>query len=303
MWEPDPSWRRLPGAGGPATRRAVARRGRRPHAGWSSASRRPTDAAGACSTPPTPATGGVRPRWRAAPELVDGPGLVPAEFGPVEEDDEGADRVEPRRRSASRRPGCSSPARSGASPVRGVRRTAVGRRDGCSPTVSRWPRSAAAGRRWRGRTLADVTDRLWQRREHWLRRAAAEGRRGGCTATPCPRNFLAAAARTSSRSTGSASASGRSGSDLGYFALSSREEFDVLLEAFLGGVGRRRRRRGGPRWPHASPRSTRVVSRAEWALAQAARGEGALAGKFRHPAVAPHLRALQRQFPQIEALL
>ena len=36
---------------------------------------------------------------------------------------------------------------------------------------------------------------------------------------------------------------------------------------------------------------------------QAARGEGALAGKFRHPAVAPHLRAVQRQFPQIERLL
>ena len=31
--------------------------------------------------------------------------------------------------------------------------------------------------------------------------------------------------------------------------------------------------------------------------------EGALAGKFRHPAVAPHLRAVQRQFPQIEWLV
>ena len=29
----------------------------------------------------------------------------------------------------------------------------------------------------------------------------------------------------------------------------------------------------------------------------------ALAGKYRHPAVAPHLRALQRQFPAIEALI
>ena len=46
-----------------------------------------------------------------------------------------------------------------------------------------------------------------------------------------------------------------------------------------------------------------VVNRAEWALARVARGEGALAGKYRHPAVAPHLRALQRQFPQIETLL
>ena len=46
-----------------------------------------------------------------------------------------------------------------------------------------------------------------------------------------------------------------------------------------------------------------VITRAEWALAQAARGEGALAGKFRHPAVAPYVRALQRQYPQIEQLL
>ena len=45
-----------------------------------------------------------------------------------------------------------------------------------------------------------------------------------------------------------------------------------------------------------------VLNRAEWALARVAGGEGALAGKYRHPAVAPHLRALQRQFPQIEAL-
>ena len=45
------------------------------------------------------------------------------------------------------------------------------------------------------------------------------------------------------------------------------------------------------------------LSRAEWALARVAGGEGALAGKYRHPAVAPYLRALQRQFAHVEALL
>jgi hypothetical protein len=30
---------------------------------------------------------------------------------------------------------------------------------------------------------------------------------------------------------------------------------------------------------------------------------GALAGKFRHPSVAPYIRAMQRQVDQIEALL
>ena len=44
-----------------------------------------------------------------------------------------------------------------------------------------------------------------------------------------------------------------------------------------------------------------VLNRAEWALDRG-RGRRRLAGKYRHPAVAPHLQ-LQRQFPQIEALL
>ena len=47
----------------------------------------------------------------------------------------------------------------------------------------------------------------------------------------------------------------------------------------------------------------RAISRAEWALSRIAHGEGALHGKFKHPSVAPYLRALQRQLPQIEALL
>ena len=46
-----------------------------------------------------------------------------------------------------------------------------------------------------------------------------------------------------------------------------------------------------------------ALSRAEWALARVAPGEGALAGKFTHPSVAPYLRALQRLYPQVEALL
>jgi hypothetical protein len=46
-----------------------------------------------------------------------------------------------------------------------------------------------------------------------------------------------------------------------------------------------------------------AMSRAEWALSRVAPGEGALHGKFNHPSVAPYLRALQRQLPQVEALL
>jgi aminoglycoside phosphotransferase (APT) family kinase protein len=93
------------------------------------------------------------------------------------------------------------------------------------------------------------------------------------------------------------------GGDLGYYLLSAREDPEPLLEAYLMGLP------DGVAEREQVATSARVVavytalSRAEWALSRVAKGEGALAGKFRHPAVAPHLRALQRQFPLIEALL
>ena len=46
-----------------------------------------------------------------------------------------------------------------------------------------------------------------------------------------------------------------------------------------------------------------ALTRLDWALARVADGEGALVGKFRHPSVAPYIRAMQRQVDQIEALL
>ena len=102
----------------------------------------------------------------------------------------------------------------------------------------------------------------------------------------------------------SALGTGPVGADLGYYALSAREDFEPLVEAYLAEPARRP---GHPRGGRArGARVTAVytvLSRAEWALARVAHGEGALAGKFRHPSVAPHLRAMQRQFPQIEALL
>lgn len=97
------------------------------------------------------------------------------------------------------------------------------------------------------------------------------------------------------------------GGDLGYLALSAREDFEPLLDAYLMGLGERVDQR-----PVVldevllGARVTAVftaLNRAEWALSRVAKGEGALAGKFRHPSVAPHLRSLQRQFPLIEALL
>ena len=46
-----------------------------------------------------------------------------------------------------------------------------------------------------------------------------------------------------------------------------------------------------------------ALTRVDWALGRVADGEGALVGKFRHPAVAPYIWAMQRQVAQIEALL
>ncbi|WP_310963572.1 phosphotransferase family protein [Nocardioides terrisoli] len=95
------------------------------------------------------------------------------------------------------------------------------------------------------------------------------------------------------------------GADLGYFALSCRDGFDVLLEGYCTALAEV----GVPVDVEDVAFAARLVAvhtvlaRAEWALTRVARGEGPLEAKFRHPAVAPHLRALQRQLPQVEALL
>ena len=97
------------------------------------------------------------------------------------------------------------------------------------------------------------------------------------------------------------------GADLGYFSLTAREEFEPLLDAYLMGLPERVAER--PLHHDDVLLGARVTavytafSRAEWALARVAGGEGALAGKFRHPSVAPYLRALQRQSVAVEALL
>jgi hypothetical protein len=94
------------------------------------------------------------------------------------------------------------------------------------------------------------------------------------------------------------------GADLGFFALSCREDFTVLLETYLDGLGG-----GGSADLAVAEVAARVMAvytvlgRAEWALARVASAPGELAGKFRHPAVAPYLRALQRRLPEIDALL
>jgi len=93
------------------------------------------------------------------------------------------------------------------------------------------------------------------------------------------------------------------GGDLGYYLLNAREDFEPLLDAYLLGLPEGLATREEAAHGARVTAVLTALSRAEWALSRVAGGEGALAGKYRHPAVAPHLRVLQRQFPLIEALV
>ena len=151
-------------------------------------------------------------------------------------------------------------------------------------------------------TVADVADHLWRRREAWLAAldALPQVPQHG---DPVPANLPGREGDDVIAVDWATLGHGPVGGDLGYYLLSAREEFEPLLDAYLMGlpVGL-----AGSEQAALGARVTAVytvLNRAEWALSRVAGGEGALAGKFRHPAVAPHLRALQRQFPQIEALV
>lgn len=151
-------------------------------------------------------------------------------------------------------------------------------------------------------TAADVADHLWQRRTTMLDRldalpvVPAYG-------DPTPVNLPGRSGDDVLAIDWATLGTGPIGLDLGLYSLASREEFEPLLDAYLLGLP------GGVADPEDVLTGARIVavytalSRAEWALARVAGGEGALASKYRHPAVAPHLRTLQRQFAHIEALL
>jgi len=162
-------------------------------------------------------------------------------------------------------------------------------RRGGWPTLARTP-------------VADVADHLWRRRETMLDRVDAlpQVPQHG---DPAPVNLPGRDGDSVVAIDWAMLGTGHVGGDLGLYSLAAREEFEPLVEAYLMGM------------PADLATADEVVagarvsavytalSRAEWALERVSGGEGALASKFRHPAVAPHLRALQRQFPQVEALL
>lgn len=151
-------------------------------------------------------------------------------------------------------------------------------------------------------TVADVADYLWRRRTTYLDELD-ELPQVPQHGDPVPANLPGRDGDDVVAIDWATLGTGPVGGDLGYYLLSAREEFDPLLEAYLMGLP------AGVASPEEAAHGARVtavltvMTRADWALARVAGGEGALAAKYRHPAVAPHLRALQRQFPLIEALL
>jgi hypothetical protein len=299
MWQPDPAWQRLPGGLGPSTagvwrvelggRSLVVKRLVPPQAASYAGADDPGHVA----------------YWRRAADvalsgLVDATAGLRAPVTAVEEDDAGVTLVSD---------WVDGP------PVNGLFAAA---------SLGRFARTALGDARWLVRhqlrdrlarvehnggwrtlartPVADVADHLWRHRDERLAdldrlpRVAQHG-------DPVPANLRGRIGDIVVAVDWSTLGVGPVGGDVGYLALSTRESFEPLLDAYCGGLTE------GTATREQVTLGARVVAvftalnRAEWALARVAPGEGALAGKFTHPSVAPHLRTLQRLYPQLERLL
>lgn len=300
MWSPEPGWQPLPGGAGPST-----------YGVWLA-----VESAGEVVVkrlvPPadTDLVDLRQPRhfayWRREADVAlsgivrDTPGLRAPRGVRVEEDPEGVTVVTPRvadehspglflARALGRFAGAELTDRPWL--ARGQLRARLARvaERGGWPTLART-------------TVADVSEHLWDHRESHLLSVEAlpEVPQHG---DPVPGNLLGRAGEAVLAVDWSTLGWGPVGADLGYLALSTREDLEHLVDAYLPGLPPGLATRDQVLLAARVTAVFTVLSRAEWALARAAEGEGALAGKFRHPAVAPYLRSMQRQFPQIEALL
>ena len=299
MWEPEPGWLALPGGLGPSTL-GVWRtaQGGRPVVVKRLVPPGPDD-------PPELADPRHAAYWRREADVLEtgivaGPGLVGVPSS-VEEDESGltltCEWVEDA--SLSGLFVALSMGRFAGSDLPRTRFLSHGLLRGRLARTERlaggWPTLART-------TVADLAEALWSRRHGHLDHLDSlpqVPQHGDPTHANIPgrRGDDAVAVDWSALGTGPV------GGDLGSFSLGAREELEPLLEAYLVGLP------AGLADPDDVRHAARVtavytaLSRAEWALARVAGGEGALAGKYRHPAVAPHLLALQRTFPSIEALL
>lgn len=151
-------------------------------------------------------------------------------------------------------------------------------------------------------TAADVADHLWNRRESFLD-ALDQVTQVPQHGDPVPANLPGREADDVVAIDWGTLGHGPVGADLGYYVLAAREDFEPLLDAYLLGLPDGLADRDEAALAARVTAVFTVLTRADWALARVAGGEGALASKYRHPSVAPYLRALQRQGPQIEALI
>ena len=301
MWQPEAAWRRLPGAGPGTVGVWEAWEGDRHLVVKRLAAPDPQES-GERGDPGHPAY------WRREVEvarsgLVDAsPGLVGAAVVRVEEDETGATLVHLHVES-EQLSGCflaDAMARFASVPVPPApwlareqfsQRIRAVERGGGWATLARTP-------------VADLSEALWGRR------AAVEERLGRIPTVlqhgdPVPSNLRGRQGGDVVAIDWSTVGVGAVGADLGYLSLSVPEDFEALHEAYVGALDLAGLGCSDDDVAFAA-RSTAVwtvLTRADRALAAAASGEGALAGKFRHPAVAPYLRALQRQLPHVERLL
>lgn len=299
MWQPEPGWQRLPGAG-PATAGV-----------WSTTERGVEVVVKRLARPETHEHPGLFDPvdvnyWRRAADVAlsgvvaGAPGLREAPVVRVEEDDTGVTLVH-RRVPREEAPGLWLAASLGR-----FAGTALGEQPWLARAQLR-SRLALVERRGGWRTLArtpvaDVADHLWQRRTSWLARAAAlpqVAQHGDVSPANVPGRDGEHAVAIDWAHLGT----GPVGSDLGYLSLSTREELEPLADAYTAalpsGVADADQVLAGARVTAVYTALTRL----DWALARVADGEGALVGKFRHPSVAPYIRSMQRQVNQIEALL
>lgn len=299
MWQPEPGWQPLPGAG-PATvgvwsathlgRDVVVKRLRCPD---------PHDAGGAL-----PASD-VNYWRRAADVALSGivahaPGLREAAVVRVEEDAEGVTLVH-ERVEAYAAPGLWLAACLGRFAAVDLGRPGWLARDQLRSRLALVERRG--GWHTLARTpMADIADHLWSHRTVWLDRSDAlpqVAQHGDPSAANIPGRAGDDAIAIDWAHLGR----GPVGADLGYLSLATREDIDPLVSAYVDALP------PGLATVDEVMTGARVMAvytaltRLDWALARVADGEGALAGKFRHPSVAPYIRAMQRHVGQIEALL
>ena len=301
MWEPEPGWYALPG--GPAPRPSASG-GRRSATGRSSSSDSARPAATSRASCPTRAHCAY---WRREADVCRpaSPQRTAGLCSAAGRGRGGRRRHHDHPRVGGGRRRQRSVRGDGARPVRRARPAATevpGARPAARPARSHRAqrrRVADAGAHHRGRRGRPpvVTARR--------RSSTCSTRCRRCLSTAIRRTptCLDAGGTTPWRSTGPPSASGRSAATSGTTLLAAREDFEPLLDAYLLGLPAGVATRDDVVLGARVTAVYTALGRAEWALARVAGGEGALAGKYRHPAVAPHLRALQRPSPRSRRLL